>query len=225
MALRSPLIVRIPGRRPEKLAITNTVPFEAGGMQKRTAEWLLTFGSFANPLVPGLLLTALTTGLGEAISAVLAALAGSIPVQSSAYGFWTFTELFGWNIVSTHHVGGATSGALMSSGSMHQSPLTIMIPSGAFAASAEEVMLKGERIPFTLILRTGHLNGYTVVTQAALFETCRITRFQQQLDRLILHLTVNTQSNFIMVFNQEGRLSGLNVGRIDIHKNTTDDIL
>lgn len=207
---RAPLIVRIPGRRNEKLAITNNYPLPTG-MQKRTPEWMVSFDSVNQALLGG---TAVKDLLPDVTA--LSLLVTQIRAFSSVKKLGTFTELFGWNAEAFRFVSGAMAGSLMTSGSVMHSPLTLMIPSGTFAADAEEAMSRGILIRSVIIIRLGHIQGKLSIMQTVVFKDCRFIRFQQQLDRLILHCTILEKQTMLTVFNQDGSIAGFAVGGFNI---------
>jgi hypothetical protein len=80
-------------------------------------------------------------------------------------------------------------------------------------------MYKGTLIECVTIIRLGYINGTLNILQTIVFKECRVIRFQQQLDRLILHFTILKKLTMMSVFDQDGAFTGLGVGEIDIRKN------
>jgi hypothetical protein len=213
----NPIVVRIPGRRGEKLATVNVHP-NGPGMQKRTPEWMVSFSSLSEGMLAGT--PAMYLGLG---SRLLAFFFDKIGAYSSVNKLSSFTELFGWNAELSRYVDGNLAGALITSASVKHSPIVLMIPSGSFAATAEEAMYKGTLIKCITIIRLGYVKGDLNILQTMVFKECRIIRFQQQLDRLILHCSILKKLTMISVFDQDGSFAGLGVGEVDILKNERPD--
>ncbi|MDR1597558.1 MAG: hypothetical protein LBR89_01320 [Holosporales bacterium] len=209
-----PIIVRIPGRRKETIPTVNTHP-QDHGMQKRTPEWMVSFSTLSIAMIAGTL--AMSIGLGERL---LAMLFDKIQAYSSVKKMGSFTELFGWNAELSHYVRGDVDAALMSTANMHHSPLVLMIPSGAFAATAEEAMYKGTLIDCITLVRLGFVDGTFHILQTVVFTGCRITRFQQQLDRLILHCNIQQKLTMVTVFGQDGSIAGFGIGETNVRSNS-----
>ncbi|MDR1908057.1 MAG: hypothetical protein LBQ43_04340 [Holosporales bacterium] len=208
-----PLIVRIPGRRKETIATVNTHP-QGHGMQKRTPEWMVSFSTLSAAMLAGT--PAMLLGLG---SRALAFYFDKIQAYSSVNKMSSFTELYGWNAELYRYTSGDTSSSLMSSASVQHSPLVLMIPSGSFAATAEDAMFKGTLIECITLVRLGYVDGIFHILQTIVFTSCRIIRFQQQLDRLILHCSMLQKLTMMTVFGQNGTIAGFGVGEIDLRKN------
>lgn len=210
----NPIVVKIPGRNNEKLGIVNTVKNEISGVQKRTPEWMISFHKISAGLLIG------TSGLSLRLgSGVIPVFCDPIGASSTTNYLEAFTELFGWNSESYRYVGGDVSGSLMTSASVQNSPLTIMIPAGAFAASAENAMYKGTEIDFITIVRLGYIKGSLNILQTIVFSDCRIIKFQQQLNKLIMHFSILKKQTHISAFCQDGMFAGKAVGSIDLENN------
>jgi hypothetical protein len=216
--VNNPIVVRIPGRRNEKLATINVYQDEPG-MQKHTPEWMVSFSTLSEGMLAGT--PAMFLGLG---SRLLAFFFDKIGAYSSVNKLSSFTELFGWNAELHRYVDGNLAGALITSASIQHSPLVIMIPSGSFAATAEEAMYKGTLIECVTIIRLGYIHGILNILQTTVFKECRIIRFQQQLDRLILHFSILKKLTMVSVFNQDGMLTGFGVGEVNVLKNECPDL-
>lgn len=209
-----PFIVRLPGFRQERLATVVHGPTEPG-MHKRTPEWMVSFSTLSEALLGGT--PALQLGLGEKI---VTGLMDKIKATSSVEKLSGFTELFGWFSEMSRYVEGDMSGCLLDMSGVHNSPLVLMIPSGTAAATLENAMYKGTVIRCIMVIRVGFIRGQLQLMQAILFQHCRITRFQQQLDRLIIHCTILSKTNLICVYNQKGNMTGVGVSNFEL--NTTD---
>lgn len=212
---RPPIVVRLPGRRNETLATNNVRPLETG-IQKRTPEWMVSFSGVSEALLGGTPLMNLGLGKRE-----LGSWADRIKAFSSVHNLTSFTELFGWNAELQRYVDGDVSGTLLTSGSVKQSPLVLMIPAGSFAANAEEAMARGIVIHGITLLRLGWIRGGLKIMQTIVFNHCRIIRFQQQLDRLILHCSVLTKTTMITSFDQTGQAIGFSISQNDVNRNRT----
>jgi hypothetical protein len=204
------ITIKIPGRTGEKLGIVS-LPNQDDGAYKRTPEWLISFDTLSAGLSAG------TSGLNAKLGSGSGA--DRIMAASSTYNLQAFTELFGWNMELNRFTHGHTSHSLMPSGSVQLSPLTIMIPSGIFAANAEKAMFRGTIIAAITIVRTGFIAGTLQILQTVVFRKCRITKFQQQLDRLIMHFSVLEKETTMFVFDQKGRPCGFAAGASDVRQN------
>lgn len=211
---RTPFVVRLPGRRNETLAIDNVRPHETG-MQKRTPEWMVSFSEVSEALLGGTMLMKL--GLGKR---ALGSWLDKIQAFSTVHNLTSFTEVFGWSAELQRYVDGDVSGTLLTSGSIKQSPLVLMIPASSFAANAEEVMVRGKVIHGITLLRLGWIRGELKIMQAIVFNHCRLIRFQQQLSRLILHWTVLRKTTMLTVFDQTGSVSGFSVSSTSVNRDT-----
>lgn len=209
MAYR-PLVVRLPGYKNEKIATVSPPKLEPG-MQKRTPEWMVSFSTLSALLLGGT--PALQLGLGKEL---LLSLFDKIKATSSVEKLSGFTELFGWFSEMARYVSGHVNGKLLISGSVQNSPLTLMIPAGTAAATLEEALFKGQVIRCITLIRLGYVGGILQVLQTILFQHCRFTGFQQQLDRLIVHCTPLEKTNLICVFDQKGCFTGVGVSNVDI---------
>lgn len=214
---RAPIVVRLPGRRHETIATNNVRPLETG-VQKRTPEWMVSFSTVSEALLGGTSLMDLGLGTHE-----LGSWADRIKAFSTVHHLTGFTEVFGWNAELQRYVDGDVSGTLLTSGSVKQSPLVLMIPAASFAASAEEAMVRGTVLHGIALLRLGWILGKLKIMQTIVFNHCRIIRFQQQLDRLILHCNVLTKTTLITSFDQTGKMIGLSVGHNDVNRNRHTD--
>jgi hypothetical protein len=219
----NPIVIRIPGATEEKVATVNLRKYDSG-MQKRTPEWMVSF----NPLAPGLL-----TAKGQAAFSAASGVIGIAPISlfpgvikatSTVNELNVFTELFGWHSEAHKFSCGNLANSLMAAAGVAHSPLVLIIPSGVFAADAEKAVADGTIINTTTIARLGYINGSIRVLQTVLFNGCRFTRFQQQLDMLILHCTVLKKTTIIPVFNKAGVPRGFGVGNLDLQHSTRFEI-
>lgn len=211
-----PLIVRLPGYRSERLATVKPGPGRPG-MHKRTPEWMVSFSTLSAALLGGT--PALQLGLGKKL---ITSFFDKIKATSSVDKLSGFTEVFGWFSEMSRYVEGNMSGCLLDMSGVHNSPLVLMIPSGSAAATLENAMYQDTVIQCIMLIRVGFINGKLQVMQAILFQHCRIVRFQQQLDRLIIHCVILSKTNLICVYNQKGKMTGVGVSNFEVH--TTDNL-
>lgn len=210
MAYR-PRIVRIPGFRLEKIATVDTA--QGGvGIQKRTPEWMVSFSTLSKALLGGT--PALQLGLGEK---TITQLQDHVKALSSVEKLGGFTEVFGWFSEVMRYINGHVSANLLQSGSVKNSPLVLMIPAGTAAATLEEAMFGGRLIHCITLIRIGYVCGILQLLQAVLFQSCRIERFQQQLDQIIIHCNIIGKTNLINVFDQTGKSIGVGVSHFELH--------
>lgn len=206
----NPITVRIPGRRNERILVVNTHP-QTEGIQKRTPEWMISF----NDLSPMFLTKAMALKNSNGVSVVSTLIEGDVDTRSTVKGAEYFTELFGWNSESSRYVAGYVAGALFSSASIANSPLSVMLNAGALPATAEDALFKGKIFKAITIIRLGYIAEALTVMQTISFINSRMIRFQQQLDKLILHFAVLKKMTRVSVFTQKGMSAGVAVGIID----------
>lgn len=231
MAIPTPpfRVRRLAGWGDRKIAVTTTQLNQETGTSKRTPEWMVSFATLDENLISSVTWNGVDPLLGDAGNGLLNVVekqinSDPIDATSSIKGWRKFTELFGWDLETTRHVGPDATGALLSSASVQQSPLRLVIASGAFAASVEKVVCTGRQINSITIVRLGHINGRLQVLQASLFRHCRIIRVQQQLDFLILDSTLVRRYTFIAVFGPDGKFNGVSVGRVDVEHGTSSSL-
>jgi hypothetical protein len=81
-------------------------------------------------------------------------------------------------------------------------------------------MNTGTPINALTIVRLGNIKATKVKIQQIDYTNCFIQSFQQQLDRIILRLTVTTKTNTIFVYDTLGTNQGQVVSTVDYSKNT-----
>lgn len=212
--MTNPLVVRLPGRRDEKIVTVPVRPY-GSGMQKRTPEWMVSFSPLGSTLLTGMTLE----NMGVAALS-LSTLADTIKAYSSVKKLPIFTEVFGLNSESSRYIRDDVDGALLTAARVQHSPLVLMIPAGAFAADAEDAMFRGKIITCITVVRLGFIRSNLQILQTGLFKDCRIIRFQQQLDRLILHCFVLEKVTTMTVFKQDGSPVGVGVNEISVLHNS-----
>lgn len=140
-------------------------------------------------------------------------------MKSDVDGFNDHCELFGWHGESSRFTTGDISNNLFTSATLKHSDLVILIPNGGYAATLETNMNTGVPINPTIV-RLGNIKATKVMIQKIDYTNCFIQSFQQQLDRLILRLSVTTKTNTIFVYDNTGQNQGQVVSTVDYSKNT-----
>lgn len=142
--------------------------------------------------------------------------------NSSIADYTDFTELFGWYGESSRFTASDISSDFVTSATLKHSELILLIPNGGFAAPIESRMYEGIPIDELVIVRLGNIRQTRVETQALVYRCCYIQRFQQQLDRVFLQVTVKTKENTLYVFDVDGMPRGQVVSRVDFSSNQID---
>jgi hypothetical protein len=140
--------------------------------------------------------------------------------NSAVDGFNDYSELFGWHGESSRFTTGDISNNLFTSATLKHSDLVVLIPNGGYAATLETNMNTGTPINALTIVRLGNIKATKVKIQQIDYTNCFIQSFQQQLDRVILRLTVTTKTNTIFVYDTLGTNQGQVVSTVDYSKNT-----
>lgn len=140
--------------------------------------------------------------------------------KSDVDGFNGHSELFGWHGESSRFTTGDISNSLFTSATLKHSDLVILIPNGGYSATLETNMNTGTPIKTLTIVRLGNIKATKVIMQQIDYTNCFIQTFQQQLDRIILRLTVTTKTNTIFVYDNTGQNQGQVVSTVDYSKNT-----
>jgi hypothetical protein len=143
-------------------------------------------------------------------------------LTSNIDGFNDHTELYGWYAQSSRHSTGKSGSSIPLSATLKHSDLIVVIPNGAFAVQLEMRMNTGTPLSSVCITRLGNIKVSKVKLQTIEFAKCTIKSFQQELDRLVLHLTVTTKTNTVFVFGDDGSPKGQNVSRVDYSKNIAE---
>jgi hypothetical protein len=131
-------------------------------------------------------------------------------------------ELFGWFAESSRFTTGDISNTLFTSATLKHSDLIVMIPNAGYSAALETRMNTGTPIDSLTIVRLGNIKALKVKLQTIVYTNCRIQSYQQQLDRLILQLSVTSKENTIFVYNNAGENQGQVVSKVDYSKNTAE---
>jgi hypothetical protein len=143
-------------------------------------------------------------------------------VSSEVDGFDDHCQLFGWYGESSRLTTGDISNTLNSSATLKHSDLVLLIPNGGHGAQLETKMNLGTPLTEVKIVRLGNIKAAKVKMQEIEFSTCRIQSIQQQLDRLLVFLSVGTKTNTVYVFGPDGSQKGQMVSKVNYIKNTID---
>ncbi len=139
--------------------------------------------------------------------------------SSTIVGFLDYAPLYGWYGESSRITAGDIGGPLQTSAQLKHSDLVLILGNGGYATSLEASMNKGYPLDLVTIVRLGNIQGVTVKLQTTAYGNCMIQSFQQQLDRLVLHLSVTTKTNTVLVYNNLGVCAGQMVSSVDYSKN------
>lgn len=143
-------------------------------------------------------------------------------VSSNVDGFSDHTELFGWYAQSSRECSGNVSNMIPTSATLKHSDVILVIPNGGHSIKLEMRMNTGTPLSAVTIVRLGHIKVAKVKLQTLEFNQCSINSFQQELDRLVVHLTVSTKTNTVYVFGPDGAPQGQMVSRVDYSKNIAE---
>ncbi len=133
-----------------------------------------------------------------------------------------YAELFGWFAESSRFTTGDISNSLFTSATLKHSDLIVLIPNGGYSALLETRMNTGVPITMLKIVRLGNIKSTKVKLQKIVYEVCRIQSFQQQLDRLILQMSVSVKTNTLYVYDNDGLNQGQVVSSVDYSRNTAE---
>ncbi len=143
-------------------------------------------------------------------------------LSSNLTGFEDYSELFGWNEESSRFTPGNLSNQLMSSATLKHSGLMILIPNGGHSAHIELKMNRGVPLEVINIVRLGNIQDAKVKLQLLEYHQCWIQSFQQQLDRIIVTLSVSSKKNTIYVYDNNGTNKGQIVSEVDYVQGKVD---
>lgn len=141
-------------------------------------------------------------------------------LSSNVNGYADHCELFGWYGESSRFTTGDLSSSLFTSATLRHTDLIIVIPNGGYATTLEALMNTGTAIQKVTIIRLGTIEMQTVPLQTLVYTTCRVQRFNQQLDQLIVEMSIMTKENTVFVYAQDGTRQGKMVTQVDYSKNT-----
>jgi hypothetical protein len=143
-------------------------------------------------------------------------------LTSHVLGFNNYTELLGWHAQSSRESNCNISSALPMSATLKHSDVILVLPNGPHAVPLETKMNTGSPLDTVTIARLGHVKVAKVKLQTIEFTKCSIKAFQQELDRLVIHLAVSTKTNTLFVFDAAGGPQGQMVSRVDYSQNTAE---
>lgn len=143
-------------------------------------------------------------------------------LQSEVENFNDYCELFGWYGESSRLTTGDISNQLFTSATLKHSDLVIIIPNGGYGAQLETKMNLGIPLNVVQVVRLGNVKSTKVKLQVIDYTLCRIQSFQQQLDRLVLCLSITGKTNTVFVYDVNGSNKGQMVSHVDYAKNTAE---
>lgn len=136
-------------------------------------------------------------------------------LSSTLKGFEDYAEIFGWNEESSRFTPGNLSNQLLSSATIKHSGLMIMIANGGHSAQIEAKMNRGIPLGLIEIVRLGNIRNVKLKLQILEYKKCWIQSFQQQLDRIIVTVSVSSKKNTVYVYDQDGQNTGCMVSEAD----------
>lgn len=143
-------------------------------------------------------------------------------LSSSVDGYEEFTEIFGWQEESSRFTAGNLSNQLLGSATLKHSGLILLIPNGGHSAQIELKMNRGIPLDLVQIVRLGNIRDVKVKLQLLEYHACWIQAFQQELDRVILTLSVSYKKNTLFIYDQAGGNKGQMVSEVDYVKGNVD---
>ncbi len=141
-------------------------------------------------------------------------------LTSSVEGYESYCELFGWYGESSRYTSGSLASSLYTSATLRHTDLVIIIPNGGYSTMIEGLMNTGNFIKKLVIVRLGNVKTAKVILQKLTYTNCRIQKFNQQLDQLVVELSIMTKNNTVYVYGQDGQSQGQMVTQADYSKNT-----
>jgi hypothetical protein len=136
-------------------------------------------------------------------------------LSSNLGGFEDYSELFGWNEESSRFTPGNLSNQLLGSATLKHSGLTILVSNGGHSAHIELKMNRGIPLDLIEIVRLGNIHDNKVKLQVLEYTKCWIQSFQQELDRIIVTLSISKKKNTVFVYDQTGANKGQIVSEVD----------
>lgn len=140
-------------------------------------------------------------------------------LSSSVEGYTDFCELYGWYGESSRYTSGDVANSLFTSATLRHTDLVVIIPNGGYATTIESLMNTGTMIQKLTIARLGTIELQTVTLQTLVYSTCRIQKFNQQLDQVVVELSILAKENTIFVYGQDGTSQGQMVSQVDYSQN------
>ncbi|MDR0631110.1 MAG: hypothetical protein LBF66_00870 [Holosporales bacterium] len=136
-------------------------------------------------------------------------------LSSNLSGFEDYSEIFGWNEESSRFTPGNLSNQLLGSATLKHSGLTVLISNGGHSAQIELKMNRGIPLDLIEIVRLGNIQDSKVKLQILEYHTCWIQSFQQQLDRVIVTVSISIKKNTVYVFDNSGANTGQMVSEVN----------
>lgn len=143
-------------------------------------------------------------------------------LSSHVTGYEDYAELFGWNEESSRYTPGNLSNQLLSSATLKHSGLMILIPNGGHSAQIELKMNRGIPLNVIKIVRLGNIKEAKVKLQLLEYTDCWIQSFQQELDRIIVTVSVSTKKNTVFIYDNNGGNKGQIVSEVDYVKGNVE---
>lgn len=140
-------------------------------------------------------------------------------LSSTVNGYTDFCELYGWYGESSRYTSGDVANSLFTSATLRHTDLVVIIPNGGYATTIESLMNTGTMIQKLTIARLGTIELQTVTLQTLVYSTCRIQKFNQQLDQVAIELSILSKENTIFVYGQDGTSQGQMVSQVDYSQN------
>jgi hypothetical protein len=143
-------------------------------------------------------------------------------LSSNLDGYRDYSEIFGWNEESSRFTPGNLSNQLLSSATLKHSGLMILIPNGGHSAQIELKMNRGVPLDLITIVRLGNIQDTKVKLQELEYRICWIQSFQQQLDRIIVTVSVSIKKNTIYIYDTDGGNKGQIVSEVNYIQGSVD---
>jgi hypothetical protein len=140
-------------------------------------------------------------------------------LSSNVSGYTSYCQLYGWYGESSRYTSGDVASSLFTSATLRHSDLIVIIPNGGYATTLESMMNTGTPIQQLTIARLGTISSSIVTLQTLVFTMCRIQKFNQQLDQVIIEMSILTKQNTVFVYGQDGSSQGQMVSQVDYSLN------
>lgn len=141
-------------------------------------------------------------------------------LSSNVNGYESYAELFGWYGESSRYTSGNVASSLFTSATLRHTDLVIIIPNGGYSTTLESLMNTGTTINQVTITRLGRIQSAPVMLQTLAYSTCRIQKFNQQLDQVVIEMSILSKVNTIFVYGQDGTSQGQMVSSVDYSQGT-----
>lgn len=138
--------------------------------------------------------------------------------ESDIKDFETFVELYGWHAEASRETNGNVSGDLVSSASVKQSDVIIIVPMGVYMPLLDDVMQTGKVLGVVTIVRIGSINTTKKEIQRIEFRNCQVTRIEQRLEDAVVTFRPVMRTNIVYRYNNEGLSEGQTVSEFDYSK-------